>query len=106
MNEIVDGLIVELRRGTVSLAVLRLLDEKAYGYALVASLQAGGFIVDPSTLYPLLRRLEKQGLLESHWDTEGAKPRKYYIRSTLGSEVLVELMHEWQSIRTCVDRLL
>ena len=68
----------ELRRGTVVLACLLLLRQPGYGYALLDQLRDLGFAVDANTLYPLLRRLESQGLLTSSWDTEESRPRKFY----------------------------
>ncbi|WP_219460500.1 PadR family transcriptional regulator, partial [Nonomuraea rhizosphaerae] len=71
----------ELRRGTVVLACLLMLKHPNYGYALLDQLERSGFTVDANTLYPLLRRLEKQGLLSSDWNTEEARPRKFYRTS-------------------------
>ena len=79
-NELLLNFILELRRGTLVLSVLSRMAEPKYGYALVQSLEKEGMRIDANTLYPLLRRLEKQGLLESVWETGGAKPRKYYRR--------------------------
>lgn len=94
--------IQELRRGTVVLAVLAQLQEPGYGYALLESLQSAGIDVDANTLYPLLRRLEKQELLTSDWDTEGGRPRKYYRTSELGKEILARLASEWNRINASV----
>ena len=62
--------------------------------------------IDPNTLYPLLRRLESQGLLESRWETGGAKPRKYYQRTAYGTEIYEKLKEYWQNISIGVERLL
>lgn len=88
----------ELRRGTVVLACLVRLTMPDYGYALLETLNARGFAVDAGTLYPLLRRLEKQGLLSSAWNTEEARPRKFYTTSALGHQLAAELTAEWTDI--------
>jgi PadR family transcriptional regulator, regulatory protein PadR len=98
--------IQEIRRGTVVLAVLALLHEPGYGYALLESLEEAGIGVDANTLYPLLRRLEKQGLLTSDWDTEGGRPRKYYRSSDLGKEILGVLAGEWERLDESVTAIL
>ncbi|WP_018931201.1 PadR family transcriptional regulator [Gracilibacillus lacisalsi] len=97
-NEYLDKLLQELRRGTITISVLSQLSEPQYGYWLVTMLEEKGIHVEPGTLYPLLRRLEKQGLLESKWDTEEARPRKYYLLSETGKEVYKLLIVEWQQI--------
>lgn len=96
-DEIVSGFILELRRGTVILCVLAKLRKPTYGYNLIAEMADTGVSVEANTLYPLLRRLEGQGLLLSTWDTEGAKPRKYYSITDLGRDVLTELKKQWQN---------
>ena len=82
--QVVDGHLQELRRGTIVLASLEILRRPGYGYRLLETLDAAGFGVDANTLYPLLRRLEKQGLLTSEWNTDEARPRKYYTTSPAG----------------------
>src|SRR6476659_6553998 len=77
----------ELRRGTVVLACLLLLRKPGYGYALLDQLRDLGFAVDANTLYPLLRRLESQGLLTSSWDTEESRPRKFYTTNVDGERL-------------------
>ena len=71
-KDLLSALILELRRGTLTISVLSQMAEPKYGYALVQSLEAKGVAIDPNTLYPLLRRLESQGLLESKW-RQGAR---------------------------------
>lgn len=97
-EETTAGHIQELRRGTVVLACLVRLETPDYGYALLESLNALGIIVDANTLYPLLRRLEKQGLLESEWNTDEARPRKFYRTSPAGGELAVVLKDDWRRI--------
>ena len=94
-DEIISGFLLEMRRGTVILCVLAKLNESTYGYNLIAELAGTGIAIEANTLYPLLRRLEGQGLLESSWNTEGAKPRKYYNTTAFGKEVLVSLKNHW-----------
>lgn len=98
VNEHLDKLMAELRRGTITIGVLSQLSTPHYGYSLVTILADEGIDVEPGTLYPLLRRLEKQGLLESSWDTNEARPRKYYTLSETGKEVYDLLIVEWEKI--------
>jgi len=88
----------ELRRGTVVLACLVRLRTPDYGYALLESLNSLGILVDANTLYPLLRRLEKQGLLTSEWNTDEARPRKFYRTSPTGDTLAIALMTDWRRI--------
>lgn len=85
----------ELRRGSVLLACLLILRNPGYGYGLLERLRQVGVEVDANTLYPMLRRLEKQGLLTSEWDTDGTRPRKYYATSEQGIELAEALMTAW-----------
>jgi DNA-binding PadR family transcriptional regulator len=105
-RQIVDNLVLELRRGTLVLSVLSQLVAPQYGYSLVESLETKGIHIDPGTLYPLLRRLEKQELLQSEWETSGPKPRKYYILSVLGKEVYQELCNEWLELNKSIMAIL
>ncbi|AVQ99940.1 lineage-specific thermal regulator protein [Oceanobacillus picturae] len=105
-HEHLDKLMQELRRGTITIGVLSQLSEPQYGYSLVTMLGENGVHVEPGTLYPLLRRLEKQGLLESKWDTNEARPRKYYLLSKTGKEVYDLLVVEWKSIVTSLNHVI
>jgi PadR family transcriptional regulator, regulatory protein PadR len=104
-DETTAGHIQELRRGTVVLACLVRLRQPDYGYALLESLNALGIIVDANTLYPLLRRLEKQGLLVSEWNTEEARPRKFYRTSPAGEALTEVLTTDWRRIDDALARL-
>lgn len=95
----------ELRRGTVVLACLRLLRQPGYGYGLLEDLQARGFNTDANTLYPLLRRLEKQGHLVSEWNTDEARPRKFYRTSTAGAQLASALTEDFQAIASAIAAL-
>ena len=88
MGDLVSPYLTELRRGTLMLAVLSQLKTEQYGYSLVQALEASGIAIDQSTLYPLRRRLEKQELVTSTWDTTESRPRKYYVLTDLGGQVL------------------
>ncbi|WP_164670806.1 PadR family transcriptional regulator [Virgibacillus doumboii] len=105
-NEQLDKLMQELRRGTITIGVLSQLEEPQYGYSLVSMLKEQGIDVEPGTLYPLLRRLEKQGLLDSKWDTNESRPRKYYLLSQPGKEVYEQLCVEWKRIASSLDNLI
>lgn len=105
-KDLMNSLIQELRRGTLILSVLSQLKEARYGYALVQSLESRGVAIAPSTLYPLLRRLEKQGLLESQWDVGESKPRKYYHRTVLGDRVYQGLRDQWNQMTADMGELL
>ncbi len=98
LDEVRASHLQELRRGTVVLACLSILREPGYGYALLDGLQAAGIDVDANTLYPLLRRLERQGLLTSEWNTDESRPRKYYLTSPEGERLRAQLLTNWRRI--------
>ena len=101
-----QSLVQELRRGVIILAVLSQLHEEQYGYSLMKLLEEKGMQIDQGTLYPLLRRMEEQNLLESNWRVEASRPRRYYKLSEFGEKVLQEMATEWLRIKTTVDKLL
>jgi DNA-binding PadR family transcriptional regulator len=105
-NEISENVTLELRRGVIVLAVLSQLTEEQYGYSLLKSLSDLGLEVDQGTLYPLLRRLESQGLLESVWKLEEARPRRYYVISAEGKKLLPRLKAEWNSIVAVMKKMI
>ncbi len=88
----------ELRRGTLAMAVLGVLRDEHYGYSLKRCLETKGLDVAEGTLYPLLRRLCAQGLLESDWRTETSRPRRYYYLSDKGHQALLEVTAEWSAL--------
>ena len=106
LTEQTQNLVQELRRGVIVLAVLSQLHTEQYGYSLMKRLEDQGMQVDQGTLYPLLRRMEEQGLLESNWRTDTSRPRRYYVLSDFGNQVLGEMAAEWGRIKTTVDTLL
>lgn len=106
VDETVSGLVLELRRGTLILLVLSQLRQPMYGYSLVKKLNDNQIPIDANTLYPLMRRLEGQGLLESQWDTGESKPRKYYKITENGLAVLEKTRAYWNAFSKNVDALL
>ncbi len=102
----IDNLILEMRRGVIVLAVLSQCNQEQYGYSLMKSLSEKGLVIDQGTLYPLLRRLETQGLLSSSWRLEDARPRRYYMISPEGQEVLPRLVKEWESMVQMMGHML
>ena len=101
-----EGLMQELRRGTLVISVLSQLKEPQYGYSLVQRISEKGLDIEQNTLYPLLRRLEKQELLISDWEVTGTRPRRYYKLSKDGEDMLEYLSAEWIKLSNVVDRLL
>ena len=96
----------EIRRGALVLAVLSQLKEARYGYALIDQLAKQGLDIEQGTLYPLLRRLEEQGLLQSEWNVEGSHPRRYYVISPMGRELLKVLIDDWHNLNLVMEVLL
>jgi PadR family transcriptional regulator PadR len=105
-SEVYEKLSQELRRGVLVLATLSQLGEARYGYSLINELAEQGLNIDQGTLYPLLRRLEADGLLQSQWNTEGSRPRRYYVISPAGADLLQALSDEWRGLAMVLDRLL
>jgi PadR family transcriptional regulator PadR len=100
-----DSLRLELRRGCLVMAVLAQLRTEHYGYTLKKDLADQGMDIDEGTLYPLLRRLETQGLLVSEWREEDRRHKRFYRLSPTGRSVLKELLTEWQNINSAVNRI-
>lgn len=105
-TESLENVVLELRRGVIVLAALSQLSTEEYGYSLLKKLADLGLEVDQGTLYPLLRRLEAQGLLESVWKLEEARPRRYYVISAEGKKLLPKLKKEWAGIVSVMDKML
>ena len=106
LSETQTKLTQELRRGVLVLATLSQLDEPKYGYALIDRLGRHGLEVEQGTLYPLLRRLEEQGLLQSEWNVKGNRPRRYYVISENGKTLLRDLKADWQQLASVIENLL
>ncbi len=105
-HELFENLRLELRRGSLVLAVLAALRKEHYGYTLRKTLADRGMAIDEGTLYPLLRRLESHGLLVSEWREEEKRNKRFYRLSTEGKEILKQLMAEWQGISTSLNGML
>jgi PadR family transcriptional regulator PadR len=101
-----ENLRLELRRGCLALAVLGQLRQEHYGYTLRKALAERGLAMDESTLYPLLRRLESQGLLSSEWREEDKRNKRFYRLSPEGERMFALLHEEWQAINTAVNNIL
>lgn len=106
MSSLLDKIGAEVRRGLIQIAALSLLRQRMYGYQLVKILAAAGLETEEGTLYPLLRRLETQGLLTSEWDTAGSRPRKYYVLSEPGEAALQHLEEVWAEVSAAVEKVL
>jgi PadR family transcriptional regulator PadR len=104
--DLFETLRLELRRGCLIVAVLAHLKEEHYGYTLRKALDDQGLVIDEGTLYPLLRRLETQGLLVSEWREENKRNKRFYRLSQQGEAILKQLLDEWQSINASLTRIL
>jgi PadR family transcriptional regulator, regulatory protein PadR len=105
-TEIFENLRLELRRGSLILAVLAELRTEHYGYALRKALESHGLAIDENTLYPLLRRLETQGLLVSHWREEDKRNKRFYRLSPQGEIILYQLLNEHEAMSAALDRIM
>ena len=105
-GDLFESLRMELRRGSLTLGVLARLREERYGYTLRQALAADGLEMEESTLYPLLRRLESQGLLVSEWREEDKRRKRFYRLSPAGETMLARLLTEWRAISASLDRIL
>lgn len=101
-----ENLRLELRRGCLSLAVLARLRVEYYGYTLRKALADQDLEIDENTLYPLLRRLESQGLLTSEWREENKRKKRFYRLSQDGERILTQLLDEWKGINRALDQIL
>lgn len=104
--EVLENLKMELRRGCLIVAVLAQLRTEQYGYTLRKALADDGLVIDEGTLYPLLRRLETQGLLVSQWREEEKRNKRFYRLSPTGELTLKQLLEEWESINKSLNRML
>ena len=105
-DELFEALRLELRRGSLVMAVLARLRTEQYGYSLRVALAEDGLEMEESTLYPLLRRLESQGLLVSEWREEDRRKKRFYRLSPTGQSILTRLTVEWRAISASLDRML
>lgn len=104
-QDLIDKLRLELRRGTLTVAVLAQLRSEHYGYTLRKALAELGLEIDEGTLYPLLRRLESQGLLTSEWRYEDNREKRFYRLSAEGRTVLKQLLDEWRALNGALDNI-
>jgi PadR family transcriptional regulator, regulatory protein PadR len=105
-NELFESLRLELRRGCLIVAVLAQLRVEHYGYTLRKALADEGLAIEESTLYPLLRRLETQGLLQSEWREEEKRNKRFYRLSREGKTILTQLLAEWNGINESLHKIL
>ena len=105
-SELLENLKLELRRGCLIVAVLAQLRAEQYGYTLRKALADDGLAIDEGTLYPLLRRLETQGLLVSQWREEDKRNKRFYRLAPAGAEILDQLLGEWQRINESLGKIL
>ena len=105
-SDVFENLRLELRRGCLIVAVLAQLRTERYGYTLRKALADDGLAIDEGTLYPLLRRLESQGLLVSEWREEDKRNKRFYRLSKDGEQILEQLLAEWHSINRSLERIL
>ena len=104
-EDLFEKMRVELRRGSLVLAVLGALREERYGYTLRQTLEEAGLPIDEGALYPLLRRLETQGLLTSEWREDAKRTKRFYRLSRVGVETLAQLLAEWNAISESILRI-
>jgi PadR family transcriptional regulator, regulatory protein PadR len=95
----------EVKRGMMQVAVMCLLEKERYGYDIIKSLNSSGMSVEEGTLYPILRRLEDDGVLSSRWDTVGPRPRKYYSITEYGRQVREKLLKSLDATSTAVEKM-
>jgi PadR family transcriptional regulator PadR len=105
-DNLFENLRLELRRGCLTLAVLAQLRQEHYGYTLRKALAERGLEIDESTLYPLLRRLETQGLLVSEWREEDKRNKRFYHLSSDGQRIFGQLLGEWRDLNASIDNIL
>jgi PadR family transcriptional regulator PadR len=105
-GDLYESLRMELRRGSLTLGVLVRLREERYGYTLRQALAADGLEMEESTLYPLLRRLETQGLLVSEWREEDRRKKRFYRLSPDGETMLGRLLKEWRAISASLEKII
>lgn len=105
MSRVIAKFETEMRRGVMQLGIISLLDEEQYGYEIIKNLDKVGLNVEEGTLYPILRRLEKEGLLSSRWETSGSRPRKYYKTTDYGKKIRITWLNSFKTINTSIKML-
>ncbi len=104
-KQVLDRILQETRKGNLTIAVMARLSESHYGYSLQKDLSDAGLEISQDSLYPLLRRLEDQGVLESQWKVDESRPRRYYQLSELGREIYGELVGQWMELTQIIRRI-
>ncbi len=105
-DDVFENLRLELRRGSLIIAVLAALRTEQYGYTLRRQLESQGLQIDENALYPMLRRLESQGLLVSTWREEDRRNKRFYRLSISGAQLLERLLEEWRALNVALERIL
>lgn len=105
MDDIIERFETEVKRGIMQVAIMCLLEKERYGYDIIKSLKENGLGVEEGTLYPILRRLEDEKLLASRWETNGPRPRKYYMITAYGKEVRVKLLESLEAANATIRRM-
>ena len=105
-GDLYESLRLELRRGSLTLGVLARMRQEHYGYTLRQALAEDGLEMEESTLYPLLRRLEAQGLLVSEWRDEDRRKKRFYRLSPEGEALLARLLQEWRRISLSLEKII
>ena len=106
MDNELGSIETEMKRGFLQLLVLALLDQGTYGYAMVRAFRDLGYEVEENTLYPLLRRLEKRGLIQGKWDVSEERPRKFYTVTAAGRDMRGELLQIWARQNEIIKKIL
>ena len=106
MDNELGSIETEMKRGFLQLLVLVLLEKDAYGYAMVRAFRDLGYEVEENTLYPLLRRLEKRGLVQGKWDVSEERPRKFYAVTATGRDMRAGLLEIWQKQDEIIKRII
>lgn len=104
-SDALTGLVHEVRRGALVLAVLAALRSEEYGWSLLKALAERGLEIEEGTLYPLLRRLEAQGMLSSRWRVEDGRRRRYYRVTKEGERIRARLLAEWRELDEVMEEL-
>ena len=95
----------EMNRGFLQILALVLLEKDTYGYAMVRTIRDLGYEAEENTLYPLLRRLEKNGWVRSRWDVSEDRPRKFYAVTDAGRSLRTELLAIWKKQNDILEHL-
>ena len=106
MNDEYTKFVTEMNRGFLQILVLVVLEKEMYGYMILKFLLTSGYAVEESTLYPLLRRLEKYGLVKSRWNVEGDRPKKFYKITASGKAIREKLANKWQQQDQILNNLM